>query len=34
AANAAEKLGYKNIKHLSVGISGWVSAGEKTEKAN
>lgn len=34
AANAAEKLGYKNIKHLSAGISGWVSAGEKTEKAN
>lgn len=33
AANAAEKLGYKNIKHLSAGISGWVSAGEKTEKA-
>lgn len=34
AANAAEKLGYKNIKHLSAGISGWVAAGEKTEKAN
>ena len=30
----AEKLGYKNIKHLSAGISGWVAAGEKTEKAN
>lgn len=31
AAKAAEKLGYKNIKHLSAGISGWKSAGEKTE---
>ena len=34
AANAAEKLGYKNIKHMSAGISGWLQAGEKTEKAN
>ena len=34
AANEAEKLGYKNIKHLSAGISGWLQAGEKTEKAN
>jgi len=33
AANAAEKLGYTNIKHMSAGISGWVDAGEKTEKA-
>jgi rhodanese-related sulfurtransferase len=32
AANAAEKLGYKNIKHLKVGISGWHDAGEKMEK--
>ena len=32
AAEAAKKLGYKNIKHLSVGISGWEKAGEKTEK--
>ena len=31
AANAAEKLGYKNIKHLSAGISGWKSAGEKLD---
>ena len=31
AATAAEKLGYKNIKHLSAGISGWKSAGEKLE---
>ena len=33
AADAAEKLGYKNVKHMSAGISGWVDAGEKTEKA-
>ena len=33
AATAAEKLGYKNVKHLSAGISGWKSAGEKTEAA-
>ncbi|HEV8542136.1 MAG TPA: rhodanese-like domain-containing protein [Verrucomicrobiae bacterium] len=32
AAEAAEKLGYKNVKHLSAGISGWKEAGEKTEK--
>ncbi len=31
AANKAKELGYTNIKHLSVGISGWKSAGEKTE---
>jgi rhodanese-related sulfurtransferase len=34
AAKAAEKLGYKNIKHLSAGISGWKDAGEKTEKGS
>ena len=34
AATAAEKLGYKNIKHMSAGISGWKDAGEKMEKAN
>jgi rhodanese-related sulfurtransferase len=33
AAKAAEKLGYKNIKHMSAGISGWKDAGEKTEKS-
>jgi rhodanese-related sulfurtransferase len=33
AATAAEKLGYKNVKHLSAGISGWKSAGEKTVAA-
>ncbi|MEZ5300594.1 MAG: rhodanese-like domain-containing protein [Verrucomicrobiales bacterium] len=32
-AKAAEKLKFKNIKHLSAGISGWLQAGEKTEKA-
>jgi rhodanese-related sulfurtransferase len=31
AAAAAKKLGYTNIKHLVVGISGWKDAGEKTE---
>lgn len=34
AANAAEKLGYKNIKHMSAGIAGWKEAGEKTEKSS
>src|ERR1035437_1904526 len=28
---AAEKLGYTNIKHMSAGISGWKTAGMKTE---
>ena len=32
AAEAAKKLGYKNIKHLTAGIAGWKAAGEKTEK--
>lgn len=32
AATAAEKLGYKNVKHMSAGISGWKAAGEKMEK--
>lgn len=32
AAKAAEKLGYTNVKHLTAGISGWMQAGEKTEK--
>jgi len=31
AASAAEKLGYKNVKHMSAGIAGWKSAGEKLE---
>ena len=34
AAQAAEKLGYKNIKHMSAGISGWKEAGQKTEKSS
>jgi rhodanese-related sulfurtransferase len=33
AAQAAEKLGYKNVKHLSAGISGWEKAGEKMASA-
>jgi rhodanese-related sulfurtransferase len=32
AAKAAEKLGYKNIKHMSAGISGWKEAGMRIEK--
>jgi rhodanese-related sulfurtransferase len=32
AANKAKELGYTNVKHLSAGISGWLQAGEKTEK--
>ena len=32
AAKAAVALGYTNVKHLSAGISGWKSAGEKVEK--
>ncbi|MBL9167419.1 MAG: rhodanese-like domain-containing protein [Verrucomicrobiales bacterium] len=34
AAKAAEKLGYKNVKHLSAGIAGWMTSGEKTEKGS
>tara|TARA_B100000676_G_C17880467_1_gene733667 strand:+ start:541 stop:993 length:453 start_codon:yes stop_codon:yes gene_type:complete len=34
AADLAAKLGYTNVKHMSAGISGWKSAGEKVEKAN
>jgi rhodanese-related sulfurtransferase len=30
-ANAAKELGYTNVKHFTAGISGWKSAGEKTE---
>jgi len=33
AANEAGKLGYKNIKHMSAGISGWKDAGQKLEAA-
>ena len=34
AAKAAKALGYTNVKHMSAGLSGWKSAGEKTEPAN
>lgn len=33
AAKAAQKLGYKNVKHMSAGISGWKKAGETLEKS-
>jgi rhodanese-related sulfurtransferase len=32
AAKAASELGYKNIRHLVAGISGWVEAGQPVEK--
>jgi rhodanese-related sulfurtransferase len=32
AAEAATKLGYKNVKHMSAGILGWKEAGQKLEK--
>ncbi|MEY2409452.1 MAG: hypothetical protein QOF48_2122 [Verrucomicrobiota bacterium] len=32
AAKAATKLGYKNVKHMSAGITGWKEAGQKLEK--
>ena len=31
-ASAAEKLGFKNVKHFSAGISGWLKAGKKLAK--
>ena len=31
-AKAAAKLGYKNVKHLSAGIAGWIKAGKKVAK--
>jgi rhodanese-related sulfurtransferase len=34
AAKAAQKLGYKNVKHYSKGIAGWKKAGEKTESGS
>ena len=34
AAKAAKDLGYKNVKHLTAGISGWEAAGEKMEKGS
>ena len=32
AADAASKLGYSNVKHLSAGISGWKKSGAKIAK--
>jgi rhodanese-related sulfurtransferase len=32
AAKAVTKLGYKNVKHMSAGISGWKEAKMKLEK--
>jgi rhodanese-related sulfurtransferase len=32
AAKAASELGYKNIRHLVAGISGWKDAGQPVEK--
>ncbi|MCG3147327.1 MAG: hypothetical protein PCFJNLEI_00766 [Verrucomicrobiae bacterium] len=34
AVEAAVKLGYTNVKHLSAGIKGWVKAGEATQKGS
>lgn len=34
AAAKAVAMGYTNVKHLSAGISGWKSAGEKIEKSD
>lgn len=31
AAAKVSEMGYTNVKHLTAGISGWKSAGEKTE---
>jgi len=33
-AKAAEDLGYTNVKHLSLGISGWLAENQPTEKAD
>ena len=34
AVEAAQKLGYTNIKHLPAGISGWTKAGEPTDRGS
>ncbi len=34
AAEAARKLGYKNVRHYAPGIAGWKSAGETVEKSS
>ncbi len=31
-ASAAEALGFKNVKHLSAGIAGWIKAGKTLAK--
>ena len=31
-ASAAADLGFKNVKHLSAGISGWIKAGKELAK--
>ena len=31
-AEAAKKLGYTNVRHYSLGISGWMKSGAKVEK--
>jgi rhodanese-related sulfurtransferase len=33
-AEAAKKLGYKNVKHYAKGIQGWLKAGEPTQKGS
>ena len=33
-ATAAQKLGYKNVKHYAKGIQGWVKLGLPTDKNN
>lgn len=34
AADAARKLGYKNVKHYAPGIAGWKSSGEPVQKSS
>jgi len=34
AIEAAQKLGYTNIRHLPAGISGWTKAGEPTDRGS
>ncbi|PTX93347.1 sulfurtransferase [Spartobacteria bacterium LR76] len=34
AVDAAEKLGYTNVKHFAPGISGWEEAGQPTQRGN
>jgi len=31
-ASVAADLGFKNVKHLSAGLGGWIKAGKKLEK--